>query len=99
MHTVHTVFNIFQLSLLLVCSIILTLIFSTNNHLPKNSATIPTEKDDNMPPMEKMATESDHRDVSVCGGIGSEYLSIHVELYSCSMIWDESKMMRHYDSK
>lgn len=36
------------------------------SHLPKNSETIPTENEDNMPPMEKMATESDHRDVSVC---------------------------------
>lgn len=69
--------------------VIFSFIYNKKADLPKNSEMIPTEEEESMPPTEKMATESDHRDVRVCKGICSAYLSIHVELYSCSMIWGQ----------
>lgn len=50
------------------------------SYLPSHSETKPTQKEDNMPPMEKMATDRDQRVVRVPAGMGSPYRSTHVEL-------------------
>lgn len=55
-------------------------------HLPNHSETKPTQKEESMPPMEKMATDRDQREVSVPEGMGSWYRCTHVALYSSSMI-------------
>lgn len=68
------------------------------SHLPSHSEMIPTQKEDSMPPIEKMATERDQREVSVDSGMGFEYRCIHVELYSVSIIWGETEegVDQHY---
>lgn len=43
------------------------------HYLPSHSETKPTQKEDNMPPMEKMATDSDQREVRVPAGMGAPY--------------------------
>jgi len=40
----------------------------------------PTQKEESMPPMEKMATDSDQREVRVPVDMGSPYRSTHVAL-------------------
>lgn len=42
------------------------------SHLPSHSEMIPMQKEENMPPIEKMATERDQREVSVDSGMGFE---------------------------
>lgn len=43
------------------------------SYLPSHSETNPTQKEDSMPPMEKMATDSDQREVRVPVGMDSPY--------------------------
>lgn len=50
------------------------------SYLPNHSEMKPTQKEDSMPPMEKMATDSDHREVRVPAGMGSPYRCTHVAL-------------------
>lgn len=50
------------------------------SYLPSHSDMKPTQKEDSMPPMEKMATDRDQRDVRVPAGIGSPYRCTHVAL-------------------
>lgn len=60
-------------------------------YLPSHSETKPTQKEDNMPPMEKMATDSDQREVRVPAGMGAPYRWIHVALYSPSILCRETR--------
>ena len=49
-------------------------------YLPSHSEMTPTQKEESMPPMEKMATDRDQSEVSVPRGMGSPYRWCHVAL-------------------
>lgn len=56
------------------------LLFMGIFYLPKRLTKRLTEKEPSIPPTEKMATEIDHRAVTVVQEMGSENLLIHVSL-------------------
>ena len=49
-------------------------------YLPSHSEMKPTQKEESIPPMEKMATDRDQREVRVPVGMASPYRCSHVAL-------------------